>query len=1462
MIRFRFHTFLFSILSKERKERKIKRESVIDINATATTIMVTTTTTPSTRTRNMPILLLFLRMTLTLMMSMNLSITTTSAVLSTSSSLSLSSLSTSLSGNRRSIATTEELLSSLLSISSSREQELLQNEKQKQRRNQLQEQQFADQKEEYVNFMELLDPQNDTMVSNLIQTVLGYINGDGTAVNQLLNQFLPNNEGSIKFDIPGENGFELDLGMGSVVNLMSLGIGGLNTFDEINLLQPISMQPAATGNDTVVLDTPETIIQNNFSMKSLVFDLHLIETAVDETSNESTKNPVSIRLQFENVLMKALPIRLQLLITALRQFPIMGAILSYETLLMDCLQTIVEEFELIEFDLEFGTILPPTIIIDNNEATESISSDSPFFDIISSLFVMLPSSIPILFDKTIRGLVNDYLYDSFVGGADNNNKNNCPTYLTTDTTNKNNATTMEELVDFPQLFSTGIPAMVKTLIDDQLIAINPTSGIPKINNVLIEPFLNGGFMSFDGGGDDSDTDVQQNPLLEGGTRIQLGGLDADINFGIRSIQVNNLNTMILPMELLETLDDSNFDDKKNNENKYQLNNTMTMGLPIEDQPMSIAMNNLYFSIVTDHGSIENEVNMKMDVEAMNIIVTFLLKIIKTKLYTYPMQDVTNIQCWLSTIVTPTLDKYGYRTSTTNNNNGVTAGLSQLITSMKRMNLNITCADVDIANADGGFGIGCSSPGMKEMMELLDTDDAQTSVTQTMNDILQYGASLLVPSIDDNGNEYGTLLQTQIDHWLNDASIQCPHSINYNPNATRDGSAPTQYYEQWNGSASYDVSYLILWGSVLIALIAILLLIGFVTWCITRCRYRYWLKNKVTKNEREKLQQIQNKNDAFEDTLNKTTQSLFMTNGTIIPFYIRFGMPFIILGNIALFLSGHLNLGATVTIIVEFAGEVIQFDDFYHFSIARSTWDIWKAGGKELAILILIFSGIWPYTKQLITLVVWFLPPSLLSVSKRGSILLWVDYLSKWSMVDIFVLVICIAAFRVSIKSPNRVAFLPDDFYVIDMLIVPMWGLYANMIAQLVSQVSSHFIIHYHRQIVNNTTARTSSSSFAKVEVHEDTDNDYQSKSKLTTSSSSTANDIEGRDEERDIDSNKYLLRTHAFCRPNCGETKTLVVRNWVNYAMIFLVIALIGAVIAGCILPTFSIDTLGIIGVAVESGQQFEQAVYNHSVFSIIQMLFDEAKFLDTPGDYIGLTTLCILFVSTVLIVPIVQAMILIVQWFVPFTQTQRRRIWVLNEILQAWEYIQVYILSLFIASWQLGPVSQYLFNSYCGNLTVFFSQMVNYGILKNEDAQCFSVQGSIEPGSFTLVAAAILLTLLNSFVTKATKQYNYYEERVGASSSNDDDDEISTSVKNTNNITSSNDGDEMNVLSTSSRSNKQSTSLRPIPVMFTDTYRWLLRGGESMPLCSFLGNEEGPDATADGIVSVTEGNSKNSPVA
>ena len=81
-------------------------------------------------------------------------------------------------------------------------------------------------------------------------------------------------------------------------------------------------------------------------------------------------------------------------------------------------------------------------------------------------------------------------------------------------------------------------------------------------------------------------------------------------------------------------------------------------------------------------------------------------------------------------------------------------------------------------------------------------------------------------------------------------------------------------------------------------------------------------------------------------------------------------------------------------------------------------------------------------------------------------------------------------------------------------------------------------------------------------------------------------------------------------------------------------------------------------------------------------MLFEEAQFLSNARSWVGLSILGILVIATAIAVPILQAAGLVYQWFMPLTQKGRRRFSVLNEILRAWQYIEAYLIALFVASW------------------------------------------------------------------------------------------------------------------------------------------------------------------------------------
>lgn len=379
----------------------------------------------------------------------------------------------------------------------------------------------------------------------------------------------------------------------------------------------------------------------------------------------------------------------------------------------------------------------------------------------------------------------------------------------------------------------------------------------------------------------------------------------------------------------------------------------------------------------------------MELYHTNVILSTLLKVSESRLFNFPLQDIFNLNCWVATIPAPEVDRRGIRL------NGVdrTAGIDDLIAAVQNVQLYVEC-------------LNCTSQWMFDLIDLLELPAAQEDATTSTNSLLNYFADL---TTRDDG-----YIQVQIDRLLHDAARRCPHNPAYTgKNTTRISYDAIGLLA--SPSDDDSTSFLVLLATVTLGLIFALSILMLVTRYLVRKRHQRWLAGLPSDRIKQLLRQ-QEEEQAVESALNHRTTSMFQSEE--IPGCVRWGMPLIILCNIGFFLSGHLSRGATVHVEGTIGDdEIFRIDDFFEFTMARSTVEMWNAGGRELAILILIFSGIWPYTKQLITLTVWFLPPSQMSISTRGSWLLWLDWLAKWSMMDIFVLVITLAAFRyVSFRS--------------------------------------------------------------------------------------------------------------------------------------------------------------------------------------------------------------------------------------------------------------------------------------------------------------------------------------------------------------------------------------------------------------------------------------------------------------
>ena len=428
------------------------------------------------------------------------------------------------------------------------------------------------------------------------------------------------------------------------------------------------------------------------------------------------------------------------------------------------------------------------------------------------------------------------------------------------------------------------------------------------------------------------------------------------------------------------------------------------------------------------------------------------------------------------------------------------------------------------------------------------------------------------------------------------------------------------------------------------------------------------------------------------------------------------------------------------------------------------------------------------------------------------------------------------SFRVSIVSPD-LDFLPDNLYSIDLLINPMWGLYANMIGQLISQISSHWIIYYHRRVVEQAKKARHALFRKTASFLASNEDGAAGEGFLDERRGSSSSDSTGEGEEADARMDR--LCQHAFVRPHSDNSK-LVARGYVNPLLVVCALAFVGLLVAGCILPSFSVEILGILGLLVESGNGWEQAVQDHSVFSTAGMLMDQARLIEGVKDNIGLGSLSALLVFTVLIVPLIQTTALLYHWFAPMNKKRRESMAVLIETASAWQYMEVFLISTIVAAWQLGPVSDFMINAYCGSLADTFAMMVYYGIVRESDAQCFRVEAGIEKGAYILAAGAFLLGLMNSYIGNASRQYFRDIEnkskvavvpmsRTYGNSSGADNNYVGEQDEEA-------DWDENDPLAKPSgakgnddwRRSEAEKKIHPVPVLFTDKFRWTLRGADS----------------------------------
>jgi len=129
---------------------------------------------------------------------------------------------------------------------------------------------------------------------------------------------------------------------------------------------------------------------------------------------------------------------------------------------------------------------------------------------------------------------------------------------------------------------------------------------------------------------------------------------------------------------------------------------------------------------------------------------------------------------------------------------------------------------------------------------------------------------------------------------------------------------------------------------------------------------------------------------------------------------------------------------------------------------------------------------------------------------------------------------------------------------------------------------------------------------------------------------------------------------------------------------------------------------------------------------------------------------MCLLFLACSFIVPVLQTLTLAALWWRKLTIRGQKKLLMANEVLSAWQYLEVYIIAICVAILQLGDLSRVMMKDVCGLMRPTLDTLHTLDLIDDHHNDCFYVETSVQPGCFLLLIAAILLNVMHQFITRA----------------------------------------------------------------------------------------------------------------
>jgi hypothetical protein len=449
---------------------------------------------------------------------------------------------------------------------------------------------------------------------------------------------------------------------------------------------------------------------------------------------------------------------------------------------------------------------------------------------------------------------------------------------------------------------------------------------------------------------------------------------------------------------------------------------------------------------------------------------------------------------------------------------------------------------------------------------------------------------------------------------------------------------------------------------------------------------------------------------------------------LVPCYARVLVPLFLAMVLALFFLGHLLLALAVEINIVVLGYDFSLKDFQEINVINGVEAALEGKAYFLAITIIIVSVIWPYVRTLAMIFLWCIPPTWIPLHRRGCLLQWLDFLAKWSMFDIYSLMLFMLALNINIVSPTRFSILPAELYDIELRLSPQIGLYCNLLAQILSQIVSHVEMYYHRK-----TAKS---------VHQLSNSEQADLENLGVVDAKTASMSE------DTEAVSVCFRTPLLsCENWCGFVP-LISRIVVLTPLIFAA----ALIVLGAFLPAITVTTSGIVGVVMDVGNVGSRT----STFTFYQLAQDLVSY-NTPDALMkfGIWSLAVVFIACTVLAPLVQAVLWMTLWSCPLKRSSLKRLRRLSEALAGWSFFEVFLIAVFITVMQVEMLAfgisialkLELGEENYKMITGMLDLIKDIGIVSPSDGTLLSLVAVLRSGAYVHLLAAICLGCTGIFI-------------------------------------------------------------------------------------------------------------------